>query len=113
MTDTVTVGSFTDGTDPVTGDPTRVPVDTRYEGRGRIKYESLAVSEQDGAGSPVASQTPYLSIPTGSPRAFEGDAVWVTASTADDGLVGRTYQVTGAPQAGQTTSHRYPLKELS
>ena len=113
MSETVTVGSFTDGVDPVTGAPTRTPVDTRYTGMGRIKYESLAVSEQDGAGSPVASQAPFLSIPSTSAMAFEGDEVVVDASSADALLVGRRYRVAGVPQAGQTTSHRFPLEELS
>lgn len=113
MSETVTVGSFTDGTDPVTGDPIVVPVDTRYTGIGRIKYESLAVSETDGAGSPVATQAPILSVPTGSPAFFEGDGVTVTASVADGSLVGRSFTIAGRPQAGQTTSLRYPLEEMS
>jgi len=114
MTETVTVGSFTDGSDPVTGDPIRVPDVTRYENKpGRIKYESLNAQEQDGAGSPVAMQTPHLSVPTGSPSFHEGDEVLVVASTSDALLVGRVYRVTGSAQAGQTTAHRYPLEELS
>lgn len=113
MTETVTVGVFEDGTNE-TGDPIRVPVLTRYESKpGRIKYESLAAQEQDGAGSPVAMQTPHLSVPTGSPRFHEGDEVVVFASAADELLVGRRYRVTGSAQAGQTTAHRYPLEELS
>lgn len=113
MSETVTVGSFTDGTDPETGDPITVPVDTRYIGIGRIKYESLAVSDTDGAGSPVATQAPMLSVPTGSPVFYEGDEVQVTASEADGSLVGRSFTIAGTPQAGQTTSLRYPLEERS
>jgi len=113
MSETVTVGSFTDGV-AEDGSPTRVPVVARYESKpGRIKYESLNAQEQDGAGSPVAMQTPHLSVPSGSPQFFEGDEVLVVASAADALLVGRVYRVTGSAQAGQTTAHRYPLEELS
>lgn len=113
MTETGTVGLFTDGADPVTGDPIRTPVETRYTGKGRLKYESLSVSEQDGAGSPVASQAPFWSVPTGTPVFYENDELHLTASDVDGSLVGRTYRITGAPQAGQTTSLRYPLEQLS
>jgi hypothetical protein len=112
MSETVVVGSFTDGHDDQ-GNPTRVPVVTRYEGPGRIKYESLAVSEQDGAGSPVASQAPFLSLPSSSEMAYEGDEVLVTASSSDALLADRQYRIAGVPQAGQTTSHRFPLEEIS
>lgn len=113
MTETVTVGSFTDGV-AEDGSPTRVPVVARYEQKpGRIKYESLNTQEQDAAGSPVALQAPHLSVPSGSPPFFEDDEVLVVASTADDLLVGRVYRVTGSAQAGQTTAHRYPLEEMS
>ena len=113
MSETVTVGSFTDGVAD-DGSATRVPAVTRYASKpGRIKYESLNAQEQDGAGSPVALQTPHLSVPTGSPRFFEGDEVLCEASEADVLLVGRLYRVTGSAQAGQTTAHRYPLEELS
>lgn len=113
MSETVTVGSFADGVTE-DGSPTRVPVVARYEaGPGRIKYESLNAQEQDAAGSPVAMQTPHLSVPSGSPQFFEDDEVLVVASVADDLLVGRVYRVTGSAQAGQTTAHRYPLEEMS
>lgn len=112
MTETVVAGVFEDG---VAGDgsPTRVLADERYTGKARVKYESLAVSESDNTSQLVATQTPFASIPAGSPRLFEGDELHVTASTADGLLVGRRYTVAGSAQAGQTTAHRYPLKELS
>lgn len=111
MTETVTVGLFKDGTDE-NGDATRVLVTERYSGIGRIKYPSLAVSDRQEPSQPVGVQEPYLSIPTGSPALFEGDEVHVTASTVDDLLVGMTARIAGVPQSGQTTAHRYPLKEL-
>ncbi len=113
MTETVTVGVYKDGTDETTGDPTRVLVEEHYSGKGRIKYASISVSDSSEPSQIVAVQEPLLSVPTGSPAVPVGDEVHVTASTADSSLVGRTYRVEGAPQAGQTTSHRYQLKQLS
>lgn len=113
MTETVVAGRYSSGTDPDTGDATQTLTETIYTGKGRIKYESLTVSDSDTSSQTVASQTPMLSIPTDSPLLHEGQGVKVTASTADDLLVDRFYKIEGAPQSGQTTSHRYPLSELS
>lgn len=113
MTETVTAGTFTDGVDPATGAPIRVPADERYAGIGRVRYPTSTVSDRDGTGQVVQSQDLILSIPTGSARLFEGDEVLVVSSSADDLLVGRRYQIAGSAQAGQTTAHRYPLTELS
>lgn len=113
MTETVTIGLFDSGTDPVTFDPIRVLVEERYSGKARVKYPSGAVSDRSEPAQVVAEQDLLLSIPTGSPAAHEGDEVRVDSSTVDPSLVGRMYGIKGRPQAGQTTSHRYPLKELS
>jgi hypothetical protein len=117
MTETVTVGSFEDTSDPVTGDPVRTPVMSRYTGIGRIRYGSLAASSTstgaDQIGQPVIVQTPYLSIPHGSPRLYETDEVLVDESTADGLLIGRRYEIAGNASIGQTTAHKYPLTELS
>lgn len=130
MTETVTAGTFTDGVDD-DGSPTRVPVDVVYEGLGRVKYDSLAVAARDGAGSPVAAQTPFLSVPVQASSTLPGDdqeppflpnvlqvlhegvEVLVTASEADPALVGRSYRVSGVPVMGQVTSNRVPLEEIS
>lgn len=130
MTETIVAGTFTDGV-AEDGSPTRVPVDVLYEGRGRIRYDSLAVSARDGAGSPVAAQTPFLSIPVQSASTLPGDdteppvlpnvlrvlhegtEVLVSDSTVDAALVGRVYRVTGNPVMGQVTASRYPLEETS
>lgn len=113
MSEAVVVGLFMDGTDEDTGDPTMVLVQSRYDGPGRVKYESLTVSDSSASSQPVASQKPMLSIPTGSPLLLEGDTVRVVDSVADELLVNRFYKIDGAPQSGQTTSHRYPLVEHS
>jgi hypothetical protein len=112
MTETVEVGTFKDDVDS-DGAPIRVPVVSRYSGIGRIKYESLTLTDTDKSAQVVAVQRPLLSVPVTSPLLHDGDEVKVVASSADGLLVDRTYSVEGAPQAGQTTSHRYPLKELS
>lgn len=113
MTETVTVGLFQDKTDETTGAPIRVLVESKYQGKARVKYPSLAITERSEPAQPVSVQEPYLSIPTGSPALAEGDEILITASAADSRLVGLTARVGGSPQQGQTTSHRYPLRELS
>lgn len=113
MSETITGGTFRDGTD-ANGDATRVPDVVRYEGRGRIRYGSLSASNDlNQVSQPVTVQSPFLSIPWGSPRLFEGDEVVVDASESDPLMVGRLYRVAGNAAIGQVTSHRYPLVELS
>lgn len=112
MTETVTVGLFEDGTDPATGNPTRVLVAERYAGKARIKYPTAVVQDRSEPSQVFGVQEPLLSIPTGSPAVLEGDEVHVESSAVDAALVGRAYTVQGAPQAGQTTSQRFSLKEL-
>lgn len=113
MTETVQVGVFKDDTDEVSGDAIHVLVEEHYEGKARIKYESLTASDSDSSSQVVAAQTPMLSVPVTTSRLPDGDGVKVTASTSDGILINRFYTIKGAPQAGQTTSHRYPLRELS
>lgn len=112
FTETVTVGRFRDTTNPATGDPVRTLIEEFYTGPAQIKYTSLAVSPRDGASQPVQEQAPLVKLPSGT-AVPEGAEVHVTASTADADLVGRRYTIAGRSQAGQTTSARYPLKELS
>lgn len=115
MRDTVTVGETKDDTDPATGDPVKTFVTIRYDRKkGRIRYGSGAgSSEADQISQPVVVQTPYLSIPWGSPRLYEGDTVVVDASEDDPLLVGRTYTIAGNAPAGQVTAYRYPLTETT
>lgn len=112
FTETVTIGLFRDGTDPETGDAARVLVTESYAGKAQIKYPSLDVSDTSGQAKPIAEQSPIVKVPSGTvlPKNAE---VLVTASTVDASLVGRRYRVEGRSQAGQTSSARYPLEELS
>lgn len=111
MTDAVQVGHFVDGTDHVTGDPTRVLDIERYEGKARIRWGSREVSNSDAVSSPVGTQEPYLSVPFGTTRFWADDEVLVTGSS-DPLLVGRQFRVQGAAIAGAVTAYRYPLTEL-
>lgn len=114
FTETVIVGRFEEQTDPSTGDAVKALVgDPTYSGPGRIKYPSLAVNSTVSASQPMGEQLPVLKVPSGSAVAARGEEVHVTASTVDDGLVGRVYRINGNPQLGQTTAHRYPLEDLS
>lgn len=114
MTETVKAGTYTDGTDEVTGDPTRVIVEVIYEGPARVRYSANAVRGDDRVGLVFASQDITVSIPTAAQtRIPDGAAIEVTASSVDGVLVGRMYTVDGAPAMGQTTAHRYPVTELS
>lgn len=112
MSETVTVGIFEDGTDETTGDPTRVLVQSRYTGKGRIRWGSRGVTNANAPAMPVTVQEPYLSVPFGTARFFDGDEVHVDASTSDPILVARVFSIQGDAAAGQTSAHRYPLEEL-
>jgi len=114
MKDTITVGSFTDSTDPETLQPVRTLNAERYAGKARLRYGSLTAAStatgSDQIAQPIVVQTPYLSVPWGTARLFEGDEVRIDGSE-NPLLVGRTYQVAG--NAVGETAHRYPLTELS
>lgn len=111
MRDTVLVGLYQDGTDDFTGDPVRVLVTQRYEGKARIRWGSREVTNANAPSMPVTVQEPYLSVPFGTARFFDGDEVACTASD-DPILIGRTFRVQGDAVAGQVTAYRYPLEEL-
>ena len=114
MTETVRAGHVTDSTDPVTGDATQTIAEPFvYEGPARVKYPGTAVSDSTATGQLVASQTVMVKLPVGSPVVPEGAGFVVVASEVDESLVGRTYRVDGAPEAGQVSAHRYPVTELS
>lgn len=112
MTDSVMVGKFVDGTDPITKDAIRVLELARYTGKGRIRWGSREVSNSQATGSPVAMQEPYLSVPFGTARFFTDDEVECNDSP-DPLLVGRRFKISGAAAAGQVSAYRYPLEELS
>ena len=107
MTDAVQVGSFRDGVDEETGDPTWELVTERYAGKARIRWGSREVTNANAPSMPITVQEPYLSVPFGTPLLRDSE-VLVTGSD-DPVLVGRRFRVQGYPVAGQVTAHRYPL----
>lgn len=112
MTETVIAGKWVRRT--VDGKATRVLEVKRYEGKARqANGASRAVAERDSASQNVASQDLRLDLPVGAPMLADGDEIEVIASTADSALVGRVFEVTGMPDMGQVTAHRYPVKERS
>ena len=119
MSETVIVGRFTDGTDLVTLEPTRVLVEQRYPavgdtssdaGKARIRWNSREVSNSQATGSPVVMQEPYLSVPFGTARLFTDDEVECTVS-ADPLLVGRRFKISGA--AVRDRSRRIGIRSRS
>jgi hypothetical protein len=81
---------------------------------GRIKYPTLTVSERSAVGQVFASQSVTVHVAVGAaPLVRANHFVTVTASTVDPALVGRVFRVTGNPQAGAVTAHRYPVEEVS
>lgn len=111
MRDKVQVGIYRDGTDETTGDPMRVLVTERYDGKARIRWGSREVTNTNAPAMPVTVQEPYLSVPFGTARFFDGDEVLCVGSD-DPILIDRVFRVQGDATAGQVTAHRYPLEEL-
>lgn len=112
MTEEIQGGIWTDGTN-ANLDATRVLTTERYSGPARVKYVSDTISDETIASQTTATRKPICKIPVGSPLLFEGDEIVVTASAADASLVNRRYRVAAPAGAGQVTSHRYPLIEIS
>ena len=113
MTETISAGRFELTTNPETGAPVRTLVTEKYTGIAEIASRSLDVSNREAASQDVSTQTLQARLPVTAGRLVEGDEVMVTASTADADLVGRVYRVTGSPQGGKVTTHRYPVEEQS
>jgi hypothetical protein len=81
---------------------------------GRIKFPTLTVSERSAVGQVFATQQVNVHVAVGStPDVRVDHFVVVLASSVDPSLVGRKFRVAGNAQAGQVTSHRYPVEEVS
>lgn len=77
-----------------------------------VKYPSLNVSPRESAGQMLGVQDITVKVAVAStPGVHEGHFCRVISSTVDPTLVGRKFRVSGWPQSGQVTSHRYPLEE--
>ena len=112
FTETIRAGLWVEGIDPATYETVRTLTDVRYSGVGLVKYPTLTVSDQAAVGQQFGVQGVTVKIPISAALIPEGHTIIVDASTADPSLVGREFLVKGAPQSGQTTSHRYPVSEV-
>lgn len=85
-----------------------------YTVGGRVKFPNVNSSEIKTSGQVIASQSPIAVVAVGAtPNVAADHFVKVTSSSVDASLVGKTFRVTGLPQSGQVTAHRYQLEELS
>ena len=112
FTETVTIGLFETETDPDTGDAVETLVSTSYSGPAQVVIPSLTVSDHESPGQPAAEQSPYVKLPHGTVVA-EGEDLRVDTSAVDASLEGLRAVIDGRAQSGQTTSARYPLREVS
>lgn len=81
---------------------------------GQVKFPTLTVSERQQGDQTPAVQDTVIKVATASTPDVAVNHMWrVTASTADVSLVGRVFRTKGLPQAGQTTSWRYPVEQVS
>ena len=104
--------------DGVTVDPDTLneveAITVLYTVPGRVKYPTLTVSERSSVGQVFAAQSVVVHVAVGSaPNVVTNHFVRVVASTSDSLLVGRKFRVSGSPQSGQVTSHRFPVEEVS
>lgn len=115
FTETLTFFAETTGAIPEGSiDPAIVETTIHADVAGQVKFPSLQVSDREQAGQLFAAQQIVAKVGVGAaPNVRPDHFVRVTASTVDTSLVGRKFRVTGWPQGGQTTSHRYPLEEVS
>lgn len=113
MSESVVVGTYAETVNSTTLATTRSVVEEHYSGPATITYPTLAVSDREAAGQLAIATELILKVPTDAALLPVGDLVMISASTADANLIGREYIISGPPQAGQVTSHRYPLKEFT
>ena len=113
MTETVTFFSETDGTDPITLQPSTVEtviaadIPARLRSENRQSRDVLIASK-----APVVSAL-ILSVPVSAVRVGPSVFVRVTASTSDSGMVGVKVRTTDFPTMGQVTAWRYPVEQVS
>lgn len=80
---------------------------------GRVKFPTLTVAERDQGAQSPAVQDVAVHVAVGSVSAPVGSFWRVLSSTVDPSLVGRVFRTKGQPQAGQVTSHRFPVEAVS
>lgn len=114
FSETLTFYTSIHGTDPDTLVDTDIETVIHADIPGQIKYPSSAVSESSAVGQRFAEQSVIAKVAVGAtPNVRTDHMVRVVASTVDPTLVGRTFRVTGWPQSGSVTSHRYSVSQVS
>ena len=114
MTETVEIGTWTEHTDPTSGEPVRVRTRSSYTGGAEVKFPTLVVGEKPVQGQQVATSDTVLKLPAGvAHQVRKNDLVKVTGSTVDGMLVGRWFRVKSLPQSGKVTAHRFPIEEAT
>lgn len=113
FTETVTFFTVERGEDPITLQP--VDVETVLANDVRARLRSAARDPRD---VPIAGQEPVvskltLSVGVGSVRVGPSVFVRVTASKADEGLVGVKVRTLDFPTMGQVSAWRYPVEQVS
>lgn len=115
FTETLTFFAETVGAIPDGGIEPAVTETTVHAGvSGQVKFQTMQVSDREQSGQLLAAQQVIVSVGVGAtPNVRPDHFVRVTASTADPSLVGRKFRVSGWPQSGQTTAHRWPVEVVS
>lgn len=81
---------------------------------GQVKSPATQVADREQAGQLVAVQQTIVKVAVGAtPNVRTDHFCRVTASIVDTSLVGREFRISGWPQSGQVTSHRYPVEQVS
>jgi hypothetical protein len=114
FTETFTFFTTEEGeADPVTFEPTIIETPVATEIPGRFKVSNTQGRDvESGAQYPVVGRR-EVHVAVGAVDVLPGVFVRVTASTADEGLVGRVVRVADRPASGQVTAWRYPVEEVS
>lgn len=86
---------------------------TVYDGPARVKYSTPREAEKEQGTQVGSVRYVDVSFPSGTSGVVKDVFISITASTADAGLVGRKYRVSGLGEAGQTTALRVTVDEVS
>lgn len=114
MSDTVRVFrvATTSDFDDETGLPVEVETDV-YVGPGRLVLRSSVVRDVDAAAQLIGLQGPRLDVPVAGTGGIRGDDRFVvTASAADDALVGVSGVVKGGHPQTHATARRLPVEVI-
>ena len=86
-----------------------------YTGVCRVTMPtSLSVRDAESVGRVMLEQQLSLSLPVETSVAVRAnDIVTITASSADAGLVGRKFRISGTHHSSSATARRLPLVEVS